>query len=113
MASWWGFELHAPPGRTPKKAWMGVDFERYFAPMNRQQRRAAAKQSQISGNKRGDSPTVAGRAGAADLLGAAVTHHHAGRLLEAEACYRPAFGVYPSHRDATQRLGAIATQPDA
>jgi hypothetical protein len=24
----WAFELHALPGRTPKKAWMGVDIER-------------------------------------------------------------------------------------
>src|SRR5262252_7976253 len=110
MASWWGFELHAPPGRTPKKAWMGVDFERYFAPMNRQQRRAAAKQSQISGNKRGDSPTVGGRAGVADLLGAALTHHKAGRLPEAEACYRQVLAVYPDHADANNLLGAIAIQ---
>jgi len=110
MASWWGFELHALSGWTPKKPWMGIDFERYFAPMNRQQRRAAAKQSQISGNMRGDSPTVSDRSGVADLLGAGLTHHKAGRLPEAEACYRQVLAVYPDHADANNLLGVIATQ---
>jgi predicted O-linked N-acetylglucosamine transferase (SPINDLY family) len=78
--------------------------------MNRQQRRAAAKQSQISGNKRGDSPTVGGRAGVADLLGTGLAHHKAGRLPEAEACYRQVLAVYPDHADANNLLGAIAIQ---
>ena len=78
--------------------------------MNRQQRRAGAKQSQISGNKRGASPTVGGRAGVADLLGAGLTHHKAGRLPEAEACYRQVLAVYPDHADANNLLGAIAIQ---
>jgi protein O-GlcNAc transferase len=89
---------------------MGIDFERYSAPMNRQQRRAAAKQSQVSDNKRGDSPTVGGRAGVADLLGAGLTHHKAGRLPEAEACYRQVLAVDPDHADANNLLGAIAIQ---
>jgi predicted O-linked N-acetylglucosamine transferase (SPINDLY family) len=78
--------------------------------MNRQQRRAAAKQSQTSGNKRGDSPTIGGQAGIADLLGAGLTHHKAGRLPEAEACYRQVLVVNPDHADANNLLGAIAIQ---
>jgi protein O-GlcNAc transferase len=89
---------------------MGIDFGRYFAPMNRQQRRAAARQSQISGKKRGDSPAVGGGAGVADLLGAGLTHHKAGRLREAEACYRQVLAVYPDHADANNLLGAVAIQ---
>src|SRR5262249_60963997 len=72
--------------------------------------RACAKQSLISGNQRGDSPTVGGRACVAGLLGAGVAHQKSGRLPEAEACYRQALAVYPDHADANNLLGAIAIQ---
>jgi len=59
--------------------------------MNRQQRRAAAK----------SQPD----AGAANLFAAAVRHHQAGRLAEAETGYRRALAAQPGHADAAFNLG--------
>jgi protein O-GlcNAc transferase len=59
--------------------------------MNRQQRRAAAK-----------SPPTAG---AANPFAAAVQHHQAGRLAEAEAGYRSVLAAQPGNADAAFNLG--------
>jgi len=45
-----------------------------------------------------------------DILGAGVAHHQAGRLAEAEACYRRVLAVQPNHSDALNMLGALAHQ---
>jgi len=42
-----------------------------------------------------------------ELFNQAVTHHHAGRLGEAERCYRQLLAVLPSHAEAHGRLGAV------
>ena len=42
---------------------------------------------------------------AADLLAAALQLHKAGRLTEAEACYRRMLAVHPGHADAYSNLG--------
>ncbi len=78
--------------------------------MNRKQRRAAKKIGQTSSNP--SSGTSAGlvSAGAAELLGAALEHHRAGRLAEAEGCCRRVLAVHPEHADALYMLGVIAYQ---
>jgi predicted O-linked N-acetylglucosamine transferase (SPINDLY family) len=67
--------------------------------MNRQQRRAADK-----------SQPVARAISAAGLFASAVQHHHAGRLVEAEAAYRHALAVQPGHADAAFNLGVALRQ---
>ena len=52
----------------------------------------------------------AGTGGVADLFGAGVAHHQAGRLAEAEACYRRMLAAQPRHPDALHLLGLIAHQ---
>jgi predicted O-linked N-acetylglucosamine transferase (SPINDLY family) len=42
-----------------------------------------------------------------DALQAAITHHQAGRLLEAEALYRQILEVQPGHPDALNNLGNV------
>jgi tetratricopeptide (TPR) repeat protein len=67
--------------------------------MNRQQRRANAKRGQQSVD-----PAVAG------MLGLGFEHHKAGRLAEAEGCYRRVLAIQPDHADALQLVGAVAYQ---
>jgi tetratricopeptide (TPR) repeat protein len=43
-------------------------------------------------------------------LGEGIRHHQAGRLSEAEACYRRVLAVQPDHADALHLLGVIAHQ---
>jgi protein O-GlcNAc transferase len=68
--------------------------------MNRQQRRAAARQGQ---------PDPAARAPAtppriAELFAAGVAHHQAGRLPQAEACYRQVLAAQPDRVDVHVNL---------
>ncbi len=67
--------------------------------MNRHQRRANAKLHRTTGAAR-----------AAEFVQSGVGHHQAGRLLEAEACYRQALAVQPDQVDALHLLGLIAHQ---
>jgi protein O-GlcNAc transferase len=67
--------------------------------MNRDQRRTDAKPGQ-----------AAAFPGVDDVLGAGVAHHQAGRLAEAEACYRRVLAAQPNHADALNMLGALAHQ---
>jgi len=67
--------------------------------MNRHQRRAAAKLGNQSG-----VPAVAG------LVELGLKHHKAGKLAEAEQCYRRVLAIEPDHADALQLIGAIAYQ---
>ena len=41
-----------------------------------------------------------------ELLAAGIEHHRAGRLAEAEACYRRVLAAQPSHFEAYSNLGA-------
>ena len=45
-----------------------------------------------------------------EILAAAIDHHNANRLAEAEALYRQALGVQPNHADALHLLGMVALQ---
>jgi protein O-GlcNAc transferase len=78
--------------------------------MNRKQRRTAAKLGQTASHASGDKAAALAPAGAADLLTAGVKLHQAGRLAEAEGCYRRILAAQPSHTDALYLLGLLAHQ---
>src|SRR4029077_1097927 len=44
----------------------------------------------------------------ADIFALGLNHHKAGRLAEAENCYRQVLAVRPDHADALHLLGVIA-----
>jgi tetratricopeptide (TPR) repeat protein len=78
--------------------------------MNRHQRRLNCKLQRTS-----NSPymqTVAGGVlpGIAELLQDGVRYHQAGRLAEAEACYRRVLAAQPRHADALHLLGVVSSQ---
>ncbi len=78
--------------------------------MNRKQRRGAAKLGQTSSNPPGE-PAAAGIAtGVAELLGTGLKYHQAGRLAEAEACYRGVLAAQPNDADALHLMGVLAHQ---
>ena len=78
--------------------------------MNRKQRRRASKLGQIPSNPAVKTGTVVVPPGVANLLGAGLKHHQAGRLAEAEACYRRVLAAQPDHADALHLLGVVAHQ---
>src|SRR5689334_20983879 len=64
--------------------------------MNRKERRSAAKRAQISpGQTRGSTTTFNGAA-ADEAFRAGIWHHQAGRLAEAEQCYRHVLALQPN-----------------
>ncbi|MGD0024734.1 MAG: methyltransferase domain-containing protein [Xanthobacteraceae bacterium] len=71
--------------------------------MNRKQRRAARRSGAEA------APGAAAKAAAggtlADLFGAAVAHHHAGALVEAERGYRHILTLFPDHAETHGMLG--------
>jgi protein O-GlcNAc transferase len=73
--------------------------------MNRQQRRAAARQG---APQAAPGPAVA--PGIADMFASGVAHHQGGRLPQAEACYRQVLAIQPDHADTLHLLGVIAYQ---
>jgi predicted O-linked N-acetylglucosamine transferase (SPINDLY family) len=77
--------------------------------MNRKQRRRATKLGQKANNsvvKQAEVVPVDG----AELLATGREHHQAGRLAEAEACYRRVPAGQSGHADALHLLGMIAQQ---
>jgi tetratricopeptide (TPR) repeat protein len=78
--------------------------------MNRKQRRAAKSQSKATPGR----PAPVGPAGSsvqiAERFAAAVLHHQAGRLVEAESLYRQICAVDPYHVDSLHFLGVLAGQ---
>ena len=76
--------------------------------MNRHQRRAAAKQGQSPRNPA--KPAANAAPDVAKLLAAGVAHHRAGRLREAETCYRQVLAVEADHAEALHLMGVIAHQ---
>jgi protein O-GlcNAc transferase len=76
--------------------------------MNRKHRRAAAKRGPTSGNPA--AAAVAVPPEVAELLGTGRKHHQAGRLAEAEACYRQVLAAQPDRADVLHLLGVIAQQ---
>src|ERR1700749_4382051 len=68
--------------------------------MNRKERRAAAKQA-------GPRPAAAAPP---DRLTVGIAHHQAGRLAQAEACYREILASNPTDVNALHLLGVLARQ---
>jgi tetratricopeptide (TPR) repeat protein len=77
--------------------------------MNRKERRGAAKLGQTS-HPPGETATAGIATGVAELLGAGLKYHQAGRLGEAEACYRRVLAAQPNHADALHLMGVVAHQ---
>jgi protein O-GlcNAc transferase len=77
--------------------------------MNRKQRRRAAKLGQKANDSLVKQAEVVPADGA-ELLAAGRKHHQAGRLAEAEACYRRVPAGQSGHADALHLLGMIAQQ---
>jgi protein O-GlcNAc transferase len=77
--------------------------------MNRKQRRAAAKLNRTQSDNRAGTTTPIGSA-VTEPLAAGVQHHQAGRLAEAEACYRRVLEAQPNHAEAHSNLGVALQQ---
>jgi tetratricopeptide (TPR) repeat protein len=77
--------------------------------MNRQQRRASSTLRRATDNAGAESAS-AGRVAPrpAELLRIGREHHQAGRLTEAEGCYRKFLAHQPDHADTLHLLGLIA-----
>jgi tetratricopeptide (TPR) repeat protein len=84
--------VHAPD--TNCRSWAVEN-----APMNRHHRRANAKLPQTSPDPDGT-----------EFLQLGLTHHRAGHLAEAEACYRRVLATQPDHAEALHLLGLTAHQ---
>src|ERR1700719_3597112 len=76
--------------------------------MNRKQRRAAGKQ----GGARPGGPSAGAplTAALAEIEASALAHHQAGRLPQAEACYRKILAAEPANVNALHLLGVLARQ---
>src|ERR1700676_4818227 len=78
--------------------------------MNRKERRAAKSQGHAAPGR----PAPAGPGGSsaqiADWFAAALSHHQAGRLAEAEGHYRRICALDPRHVDSLHLLGVLAGQ---
>ena len=72
--------------------------------MNRRQRRAATKLGRTQSDPRAGTTTPVGSA-VTELFAAGLQHHQAGRLAEAEACYRRLLAAQPNHAEAASNLG--------
>ena len=78
--------------------------------MNRKQRRRASKLRQIPSNPAVKIGTTVVSPDDANLFGLGLKHHQAGRLAEAEACYRRVLAAQADHADALHLLGVVAQQ---
>jgi tetratricopeptide (TPR) repeat protein len=78
--------------------------------MNRKQRRATAKLGPTASNSPGATPGAVVATEVAEFMGTGLKHHQAGRLAEAEACYRHVLAGQPNHADALHLLGVVAHQ---
>src|SRR5262245_25669866 len=86
----------------------GLDLEaaaEEIAFMNRKQRRAAAK---VRGAQLAGSTRVGARDPTRDIYIAALDHHRAGRLSQAQIYYRRVLAAQPKHADAMHLLGVVA-----
>ena len=74
--------------------------------MSRKQRRTAASLSRIQSESRAGTTPLSGSV-VKELWTAGVQHHQAGRLAEAEACYRRLLAAQPNHVQASSNLGVV------
>jgi tetratricopeptide (TPR) repeat protein len=79
--------------------------------MNRKERRAAARARRSSSNKAHKEPELtAPPVGIADLLATGRRLHEAGRLSDAEICYRQLLAVQPNNANGLNLLGIVTHQ---
>jgi tetratricopeptide (TPR) repeat protein len=79
--------------------------------MNRKQRRAAARVKRSSSNQpREETAAAMVPASFADLRATGRKLHEAGRLADAEICYRRALAAQPNNADVLNLLGIVAHQ---
>ena len=80
--------------------------------MNRHQSRANSnsKLRRTSNSPGAQASTGGAVPGVAGLLQAGLKHHQAGRLAEAEGCYRRVLAAQPDHADALHLLGVLYHQ---
>jgi tetratricopeptide (TPR) repeat protein len=78
--------------------------------MNRHQRRANSRLRGTSNAPGAEASTGGVVLDAAELLRVGRQHHQAGRLSEAEGCYRRILAAQPDHADALHLLGLLAQQ---
>lgn len=76
--------------------------------LNRQQRRASTKLRKAPSGRPAEAATGAILPDAAEELRTGLSHHRAGRLEAAEACYRSVLAAQPDHADTLHLLGLIA-----
>ena len=76
--------------------------------MNRHQRRTNSTLRRIANSPGAEASTGSVVLGAAELLQVGLQHHRAGRLTEAEGCYRRILAAQPDHADALHLLGLLA-----
>jgi tetratricopeptide (TPR) repeat protein len=73
--------------------------------MSPEQRRAAKKLSRTQSDSRREQQSTFGST-VTELWEAGLQHHQAGRLAEAEACYRLMLAAQPNHAEAYSNLGS-------
>src|SRR5215471_49952 len=81
-----------------------------FLVVNRKQRRAAKSQGKAVAGRAALATPAGNSTEIADRFAAALSHHQAGRLAEAESLYRQICAVNPHHADSLHFLGVLAGQ---
>jgi predicted TPR repeat methyltransferase len=81
-----------------------------FLAVNRKQRRAANRQGKAIAGRAAPVMPAGSAAEIADRFAAALSHHQAGRLAEAESLYRQVCAVDPYHAESLHFLGVLAGQ---
>jgi predicted TPR repeat methyltransferase len=81
-----------------------------FLAVNRKQRRAANRQGKAIAGRAAPVMPAGSVAEIADRFAAALSHHQAGRLAEAESLYRQVCAVDPYHAESLHFLGVLAGQ---
>jgi tetratricopeptide (TPR) repeat protein len=75
--------------------------------MNRHQRRASAKRGRTAKSPYAESAASRTMSASAELSKVAIDHHQAGRLAEAETCYRQIMATRPDHVVTQYNLGVV------
>jgi len=78
--------------------------------VNRKERRAASRLKHTSTHQLSETAARAVPSAVTELLAAARKLHQAGRLADAEACYRKILAAQPEHADTLNLLGLTAFQ---
>src|SRR5581483_5927934 len=80
-----------------------------FVAVSRSQRRKGAFSTQVA-HFGASGANIGSFDGIAELSRRAVQYHQAGKLADAESCYRQVLAIDPNHFDSLHLLGVIAHQ---